>query len=216
MCRRLRSRQARSDGTSAIRNGNAQTRPRPGDRGEHHQAHPTQPARLDEVAVGGANRITVDALGRDPLAATALDRIVQSQDHGATLRKRIDEEPEQDTAAGARAPRRPAEDAVDVYEPPLLRAADDAQDACHRALPRREDRADQQVLGVSPRAVDEQRCEGQDDLGEAGGQGEHGGVSWRGRHQPIRHARFVTSHPRSPVQLAKVELRRHHPDQHAH
>ncbi len=73
------------------------------------------------------------------------------------------------------------------------RAAHDAQDACHRALPRREDRADQQDLGVSPRAVDEQRCERQDRSGEAGRQGQHGGVSWRGRHQPIRHARFVTS-----------------------
>ncbi|KAA0113499.1 hypothetical protein CIW48_29510 [Methylobacterium sp. P1-11] len=28
---------------------------------------------------------------------------------------------------------------------------------------------------------------------EAGRQGQHGGVSWRGRHQPIPHARFVTS-----------------------
>lgn len=85
------------------------------------------------------------------------------------------------------------EDAVDVREPPLPHAAHDAQDACHGALPRREDRADQQVLGVSPRAVDEQRCERQDDPGEAGGQGERGGVSWRGRHQPIHHACFGTS-----------------------
>jgi hypothetical protein len=95
--------------------------PRPGDRGEHHQAHPAQPARLDEVAVGGANRITVDALGRDPLAAAALDRIVQSQDHGAALRERMDEEPEQDAAADARAPRSAVEDAVDVHKPPLPR-----------------------------------------------------------------------------------------------
>ncbi len=167
--------------------------PRPGDRGEQHQAHPAQPARLDEVAVGGANRITVDTLGRDPLAAAALDRVVQSQDHGAALRERVDEEAEQDAAADARAPRSAVEDAVDVHKPPLLRAAHDAQDACHRVLPWREDRADQQVLGVSPRAVDEQRCERQDDPGEAGGQRQHGGVSWRGRHQPIRHARFVTS-----------------------
>ena len=63
---------------------------------------------------------------------------------------------------------RPIEDAVDVHKPPLLRAAQDAQDACHRALPRREDRTDQQDLGVSPRAVDQQRCERQDKAGEAG------------------------------------------------
>ncbi len=53
---------------------------RPGDRGEHHQAHPAQPARLDEMAVGGANGIAVDALGRDPLAEAALDRVVHSQE----------------------------------------------------------------------------------------------------------------------------------------
>ena len=80
-----------------------------------------------------------------PLAATALDRIVQSQDHRAALRERVDEEPEQNAAAGAWAQGRAAEDAVDVHEPPLLRATDDAQDACYRTLPPREDRADQQV-----------------------------------------------------------------------
>jgi hypothetical protein len=48
---------------------------------------------------------------------------------------------------------------VDVHELALPRAAHDAQDACHGALPRCEDRADQQDLSVSPRAVDEQRRE---------------------------------------------------------
>ncbi len=72
-------------------------------------------------------------------------------------------------------------------------AARDAQDARHRAAARRQDRADQQQLGMAPGAVDEQRRERQDDPGEAGRQGQHGGVSWRGRQQPIHHARFVTS-----------------------
>lgn len=147
--------------------------PRPRDRGEQHQAHPAQPARLDEMAVGGANRITVDALGRDPLAAAALDRVVQSQDHGAVLRERVDQEPEQDAAASARAPRCPVEDAVDVHEPPLLRTAHGPQDAGHRAPTGGEDRANQQNLSVSPRAMDEQRRERQDEFGEAGGKIRH-------------------------------------------
>ena len=36
----------------------------------------------------------------------------------------------------------------------------------------------------------------------------HGGVSWRGCHQPNHHARFVTSPASQPAKLAKVELRR--------
>jgi hypothetical protein len=52
----------------------------PGDGGEQHQAHPAQPARLDEVAIGGADRVAVDAFGRDALAAAALDCVVERQD----------------------------------------------------------------------------------------------------------------------------------------
>jgi hypothetical protein len=72
--------------------------------------------------------------------------------------------------------------------------------------PRRVDRADQQDLSVSLGAVDEQRCERQDDPGEAGRQGQHGGVSWRGRHQPIRHARLVTSAHLTRRKWAKSSL----------
>ncbi len=95
-----------------------QMRPAQGIGASTIRAHPAQPARLDEVAVGGPHGVAVDAHGRDPLAAAALDRVVQSQDHGAALCERVDEEPEQDTAAGTWAPRRPVEDAVDVHEPP--------------------------------------------------------------------------------------------------
>lgn len=55
----------------------------------------------------------------------------------------IDEKSEQDAAASARLPRGAVEDAVDVHEPSLLRAAHDPQDAGHRAPTGGEDLADQ-------------------------------------------------------------------------
>ena len=53
--------------------------PGPGDRGQQHQAEPAQAAGLDEVALRGADRVAVDALGADALAAAALDRVVDAQ-----------------------------------------------------------------------------------------------------------------------------------------
>src|ERR1700712_4209667 len=53
------------------------------------------------------------------------------------------------------------------------RPARDPQNARYRAPARTEDRTDQQGLSVSPRPVDEQRSERQDDPGEAGGQVRH-------------------------------------------
>ena len=94
--------------------------------------------------------VTVDALSHDALAAAPLDRVVQSEHHGTALRERADQKPEQDTAAGARAPCRAVEDAVGVHEPPLVRLARDPQHARHHAPPRRQDRANQQHLSMPP------------------------------------------------------------------
>jgi hypothetical protein len=58
---------------------------------------------------------------------------------------------------------------VEVHEPPFLRAAHNPQQARYRAPTRCQDRANQQHLGVAPGALDEERREGEDDPGEAGG-----------------------------------------------
>src|SRR3712207_4902715 len=52
--------------------------PGPGDRDQHHQAEPAQAAGLDEVALRRAHGVAVDAFGADPLAAPALDRVVDT------------------------------------------------------------------------------------------------------------------------------------------
>src|SRR3954468_4157665 len=62
--------------------GQERQRPHPSgprDRRQEHQAQPAQPAGLDEKRLRRTHRVTVDALGRDTLAAAALDRVVQAQ-----------------------------------------------------------------------------------------------------------------------------------------
>ncbi len=173
---------------------------------QQHQAHPAQPAGLDEVAVGRAYGIAVDALGRDALAAAALDGVIQRQHHGTVRRKGGDQQAEQDAGAGARAPDGAAEDAMVVHEAALARAAGDPQQARHRAPPRRQDGTDQQHLCMAPGALAEQRREGQDDPGEAGGQRGHGGVSWRDTPPyPSRPLRHLTP-PRRPLDWPKSSL----------
>jgi hypothetical protein len=58
---------------------------------------------------------------------------------------------------------------MEVHEVPLLAAARDASHARDGAASRSQDRADQKDLRVPPGALDEQRREGADDPGEAGG-----------------------------------------------
>ena len=63
-----------------------------------------------------------------------------------------------------------------------MRETHDAQDACHRAPARCQDRADQQNLRVPPGALDEEWRKRQDDPGKAGGKERNGSVSWQRRH----------------------------------
>lgn len=97
---------------------------------------------------------------------------------------------------------------MDVDEVPVARMARDPQDVRHGALTRDQDRADQQKPGMAPGAVDEQRCERQDDPDEAGGPGG----AWRCLLQetapayasrPLRHI----SPPDRPPEWPKSSLR---------
>ncbi len=153
-----------------------------------------------------ADGIAVDPPRTDAWPPTPLDRVVQSDDNRAARRKRPHQVAEQNAAALPCAPRRPAQHAMEVGEVPVAGVAGDSQHASHRAPPRRQDGANKQHLGIQPGTLDEERGEGDDQRGEAGGQVRHGGVSWRKRRQPGPLACFVQ--PRPPhSRLAKVELR---------
>ena len=153
---------------------------RPGDRHQQHHAEPAQAGRLDEMPVAGADRVAINAFGGDALAAATLDRVVEPEHHGAVRRERLDQQPQQQPGGEPRAPGRSAQHPVVVHKVPLTHQTADPQQAGHGARPRSENGANQQHLGRAPAPMVKQRCEAQDDRGEAGGQDGHRGVSWRG------------------------------------
>ena len=124
--------------------------PRPRDWSQKHQAEPPQAAGLDAVALRGANRVAVDALGVDALAAAALDRVINPQHHGAVRRKGSKQEAQQQAGRCVGSPGGPVEHAMVGGEPALPAAPRDPQEAGHRALAGDEDGADQQQLRVPP------------------------------------------------------------------
>jgi hypothetical protein len=59
-----------------------------------------------------------------------------------------------------------------------------------------------------PGAVAKQRSKGYNDRGEAGGQVQHGGVSWRKRYQLTASFASPPCAPKYTSEMAKLELRR--------
>ena len=114
------------------------------------------------------------------LATTTLDRVVEAEQHGTVRRERLDQQLQQQPRGQKRAPGRSVQHPVVVHEVPLTHQPADPQQAGHCARPRSENGANQQHLGMAPAPMVKQRCEVQDDRGEAGWQDRHGGVSWRG------------------------------------
>src|SRR5215213_5886509 len=144
--------------------------PGPGDRDQQHQAEPAQAARLDEVAVAGADRVAVDPFGTYAFAAPALDRVVDAEDHWPLRYEGVQQQPEQHTRCGTPAPGGTVEDAMKVHEPPLLAEPGDPENAGHRAPARRQDGSDQKHLGMPPTPLEEERRKAENDRGEAGWQ----------------------------------------------
>src|SRR3954453_21156560 len=152
----------------------------------HHQAEPAQTARLDEVAVAGADRVAVDPLGLDVFAAPALDGVAEAKDDRPLWHEGVQQQPEQHTRCGTPAPGGAVEDAMIVHEPPLPAEPGHAENAGHRALARCQNGSDQQHLGMAPTPLEEQRRKAEDHFGEAGWQSELGSGPVAGTPQPNR------------------------------
>jgi hypothetical protein len=58
-----------------------------------------------------------------------------------------------------------------------------------------------------PGPVAKERGKGYNDRGEAGGQVQHGGVSWRKLRQPTASFASPPSAPKYPSEMAKLEIR---------
>ena len=97
-----------------------------------------------------------------------------------------------------------------VDEVALAAEANDAQKAGHGAFAGRQNSPNEQHLGMAPSAVAKQRRKGYNDRGEAGGQVQHGGVSWRKLRQPTASFASPPALPNHPLEMAKLELRAQH------
>ena len=158
---------------------------------------------VDEMPVAGTDRVARDAFGGNALTTATLDRVVEAEHHGTVRRERLDQQPQQQPGGQKRAPGRSAQHPVVVHKVPLMHQPADPQQAGHCARPRSKNGANQQHLGMTPAPTVKQRCEVQEDRGEAGWQDGHRGVSWRGHASDNGQI----ASPLNPPQMAKVELR---------
>ena len=85
------------------------------------------------MPVTGPNRIAVDALGRNALAAPALNRIVDAQHNRPGRRKGSNQQAKHKARNRPRTPGGTVQHTMVVDEASLMRKARDAQDAGHGA-----------------------------------------------------------------------------------
>jgi hypothetical protein len=97
--------------------------------------------------------------GADALAAPPLDRVVEAQQHRPGRQEGVQQKSEQDPGCRSSAPGGAVQHAVVVHKPPLPAEPADPQNAGHRTLAGRQDRPDQQHLGMPPTPLEEQRRE---------------------------------------------------------
>src|SRR5919112_4233840 len=159
------------------------------------------------MSIGRAHRIAVDALGCDALAAPTLDGVVETENDRTRRDKGMDQQAQHQPGRLASVPASPAEHAMIIDEVALAAEANDAQEAGDGAFAGRQNSPDEQHLGMAPGAVAKQRGKGYNDRGEAGGQVQHGGVSWRKRCQITASFASPPALPNHPLEMAKLELR---------
>ena len=107
--------QYRSEGARTVRNGKAQQRPAQGIFRQQHEREPAQAARLDEVAMRRAHRISIDATNLDPRSPSPFYGIVEADHHRIVVANEgIDEQAEQAAREPRLEPYVPVEHAVIV------------------------------------------------------------------------------------------------------
>jgi hypothetical protein len=75
----------------------------------------------------GAHRIAIDPPCRDPLAAPALDRVVEAEQHWTPWHKRCEQQAQQQARGPASAPARAIENAMVIDKPALAAQPRDPQ-----------------------------------------------------------------------------------------
>ncbi len=132
----------------------------PGDGDHDHEREPSQPTRLDEVAVGRANRVPIDAAGGDLRSPASLDRVIDADHDRAVGQERLDNHRQELARDGAAVPARPAQNVVIACKTGSGPKPHDAQGRAHRALAGRQYRASHEHQHVIPNRRGEEAAEG--------------------------------------------------------
>ena len=122
----------------------------PGYRHRDHQRQPAQAAGLDEVALGGSDRVTIDAARVDTRAPAALDGVVNADHHLAVWQQSFDYIEQQPPCDGLPIPACPAQHLMIATEARLIRQPHDAQHLGDGALARSQHRASHQNQDAVP------------------------------------------------------------------
>jgi hypothetical protein len=172
-----------------------------------NQRRPLVPAfagtGLDEVPLGGADRVTIDAAGADLVSPASLDGVVDADDHGGIGAEQAgDQQAQQPPCDRARRPHRSVQDAMVDREVGLLLAPKNTQRRSDGSFAGRQDGTGQQEQGVAPgRACEQigQACQPQQQTGR---QRRYAGCRRRiGLFHPMRRIDPVESQqaPARPV-----------------
>src|SRR5215475_4497447 len=131
------------------------TRPRNLD--QKHRTKPAESARLDEMRLRRANRITIDSFSLDLLSAAAFDRIVEADDQFTTRCKCLDQHLQQHMREPERRPSRTIEHSMIVLEALVLAIARHTKTCRDSAFANGQNGSDQQGFRALPNQFGEKR-----------------------------------------------------------
>ena len=124
---------------------------RPAHAHEQHGGKPSQAAGFDEMSLGGADRIAIDAAGTDLGSPAPLNGVVDpDHDRRAGRHKGLDQQDQQPPRHRPGRPRRAVEDTVESAEAGVVISSQDAQRRRDGAPAWRQDDAGDQQQDVRP------------------------------------------------------------------
>ena len=183
----------RAEGARTVKNGSAQVRLAQGIGTASISDSQRRPLVLCEVALGGADRIAIDAAGLDPCTPAALDAVVDPDHHLALGQQPLDDRQQQAPCDGAPIPAGPAQHLVVALEARIIRQPHDPQQLGNSALARRQHRACHQNQDAVPHRGGEAGAEPREPVGQ----------DWRDRGRIARRAGagMVRCHRRRRIEV---------------
>jgi len=146
----------------------------PGDVDQVHQADPAQAAGLDEVTFAGAHGIPVDAFGRNSLASSTLQGLVNAKHQRSACRVQVaKQQVQQHLAQLQRRPASAVEDMVVLGKASVMAQAHGSQCRCYGSLTGCQNYSHQQYWYLLPGPALKQRGKGCEYRYNGSGQCKH-------------------------------------------